>query len=182
METSNQELVREWRRIDPYLLDVDGYLEFLDKMRKLEDWQKDVSILDWAHNNIQRKKYATIGAAFADCNEEGRSSGLILTPITDINYLQVLELVRERRAEGLRFLCIDIIHEEIFEIFDHDPERPCVKVTFGLHSYYDINLNQIEKPLMMKKIEKHLSKVSRWYSSPTKMETEPYPTAPLWEE
>ena len=176
-------VVQEWKKRDPYLLDFEGYLEFLDdllrKMQKLEGWQRDASILDWAHDNIQRKKYATVGAVFAYCNREGRYSGLMLTSITSINYLQVLDLIKERERQHYTFLCIEIIHEKIL---DHDPERPHVKGTFSLHTYYDINLNQIEKPLMMKKIEKHLSKVSRWYSSPTKMETEPYPTAPLWEE
>ena len=174
-------LVQEWKKRDPYLLDDEGYLRFLNdllaRIQKLEEWQKDASILDWAHDNIQRKKYAAIGAVFAYQNREGRYIGLTSTSITSMNYLQVLELIKEREKQ--RFLCIEIMHEKIL---DHDPERPHVKGTFSLHTYYDIDLNQIEKPLMMKKIEKHLSKVSRWYSSPTKMETEPYPTAPLWEE
>jgi len=176
-------LVQEWKKTDPYLLNAEGYLEFLEdllpKMLKLEEWQKDASILDWAHDNIQRKKYAAIGAVFTYRNREGRYSGLMLTSITSMNYLQVLELTKEREGQHYRFSCIEIMHEEIL---DHDPERPHIKGTFSPHTYYDVNLNRIEKPGMMKKIEKHLSKVSRWYSSPTKMETEPYPTPPLWDE
>ena len=64
-----ENLVQEWKKRDPYLLDDEGYLEFLHdilpKMQKLEGWQRDASILDWAHDNIQRKKYAAIGAVFA---------------------------------------------------------------------------------------------------------------------
>jgi len=175
-------LVDEWRKIDPYLLDAEGFTKFISditvKIQKLEDLKQETSILDWANNNIQRKKYACISAVFTyPCKDDPtRYSGLFSSPLTD--YLQFLELKEKTEKKGSIFLCIDVMHEETL---DHDPERPHVKGTFSLHTFYDADWNQIEKPKMMRKIEKHLSRVSRWYSSLTRMEAEPYPTPPVWE-
>lgn len=178
-------LVNEWRKTDPYLLDAEGFIKFIsdvtEKFQKLEELKRDASILEWANNNIQRKKYACISAVFAYASKDDptRCSGLYSTPLTDIDYLQFLELKETRKEIGGRFLCIEVMHEETL---DHDPERPHTKGTFPLHTFYDADWNPIEKPKMMKKIEEHLSRVSSWYSSPTRMEAEPYPTPPVWED
>jgi len=176
-------LVYEWRKTDPYLLDAEGFIKFISdmtmKIQKLEELKQEASILDWANRHIQRKKYACISAVFTyPCKDDPtRYSGLYSVPLAD--YLQFLGLKERSEKKGSRFLCIDIMHEETS---DHHPERPHVKGTFPLHTFYDADWNPIEKPKMMKKIEKHLSRVSAWYSSSTKMETEPYPTPPVWED
>ena len=178
-------LVERWRKRDPYLVDVEGLCGFISEMTAnmqiLEDFKKDASVLDWANNNIQRKKYACIHAVFTypSKDDPARYSGLYSVSLMGMNYLQFLDLKEGRESKGGRFLCIEIMHEETL---GYDPERPHVKGNFSLHSYYDADWNPIEKPRMMKAVEKHLSRVSRWYGSPTKMKTEPYPTPPLWEE
>lgn len=177
IDDKGAKLLKEWKKHDPFLEDIEGFQRFVERVQRFEELDSQTTTWnegEWGPKEI--KKYRGIWAVFAMESNflPGRFSGLLSTPIDDL--ISFDKTKEKTESHGDRFLCFQVMHEKAL---DHHPERPRIKGTFSIHDYYNLDWESIPKPEMLKKIDKHLSRVSRWYNKPK--ENEPYPTPPLWE-
>jgi len=171
-------LVEEWKKRDPLLSDLEGFLRLLERVQRFQELHSQLTT--WHENGggpKEIKMFRGISAIFAlkDRGSPQRYGGLSYIPVSDL--LAFDGLKEKLEAGGDLFLCFEVMHEETL---DHDPERPHVRGTFSKYTYYDCDWEPVAKPEFMKKIEEHLRKVSEWYNRGAEMTSEPYPTPPLW--
>ena len=173
----SEKLLEEWKKHDPFLTDLEGFQRFVERVQRFEELHSQTTTCNedgWGPKEI--KKYRGIWAVFACRTKEDprRFCGLFFQPIDDLTTFDYTKGKYEKRGDI--FLCFQVMHEKTL---DHHPERPHIKGTFAMYDYYNYDWEPIPRPEMMKKIEKHLNRVSRWYNK--HKENEPYPTPPLWE-
>jgi len=176
-DCGEEEVVKFWKKSDPFLTDIEGFQKFVERVQKFRELYAEVTT--WKELGVvdEKRKYRRIDAVFGHeaPKQPRRFCGLFYMPIN--NFLTFEEAKRRIEKHGDRFICFDIMHEELL---DHDPERPHVKGCFSKHSYYNYDWEPIEKPEIIKKIERHLRRVSNWYSSGAPLKGESCPTPPLW--